>query len=308
MLNSLRLLGHDEQIFLVDAGLTPEQRGLIGGHVTLVPAPDGVPVVFLAPFGLLEYPADVAILLDADIIVARPLTNLIEAAERGQLVAFVNDEPNHDRFFPEWRTALGLGPLRRQAYVNAGQMIVPHSLGVTLLRPWTEGQSKIGTKQTRYGNANLSDPFYFADQDVLNAVLAALLEPQDIMMLEHRLAPHPPFAGLRLVDQQRLVCRYLDGERPFFLHHTLGKPWLTATRTNVYSRLLPRLLLAPDVALRLRPEQVPLRLREGWLSSADRGRANVQALVHAKVRIQIGKLGIRTRLAARRRRHEVIDS
>jgi hypothetical protein len=87
------------------------------------------------------------------------------------------------------------------------------------------------------------------------------------------------------------------------LHHFLAKPWLKATRSNIYSLLLPRLLLAPDVALRLEPEQLPLRLREGRLAATDRGRANLQAFVYENGRKQLGRFGIRTRLAAWRRRH-----
>jgi hypothetical protein len=54
LLNSLRLVGHDEPIFLVDAGLTSEQRDLVARHVTLIPAPEGAPTVFLTPLGPLE--------------------------------------------------------------------------------------------------------------------------------------------------------------------------------------------------------------------------------------------------------------
>jgi hypothetical protein len=309
MLNSLRLVGHDEPIFLVDAGLTPEQRSLITGHVTLVPAPEGVPVFLLTPFAPMEHPASVAILLDADIIVMRPLTELVEVARGGRLVGFVNNEPNHDRFFAEWGTALGLGPLRRRPYLNAGQLFIPRSLRGRLLGLWREGQEKVGIEGTRYGKARMSDPFYFADQDVLNATVAAELAPDEVAILDHRLAPHPPFAGLRLLDRERLLCDYSDGARPFLLHHILAKPWLKATRTNVYSLLLPRLLLAPDVPLRLEPEQLPLRLREGWLGDLDRRRANAQAFFFFHLRTQLGRFGIRTRmrtrLAARRRRRAV---
>jgi hypothetical protein len=67
LLNSLRLIGHGEPIFLVDAGLTAQQRDLLGGHTTLVPAPEDAPAVFLTPLGPMRHPADVAILLDADV-------------------------------------------------------------------------------------------------------------------------------------------------------------------------------------------------------------------------------------------------
>ena len=39
LVNSLRLIGHTEPIFLLDCGLTPAQRERIAPHVTLVPAP-----------------------------------------------------------------------------------------------------------------------------------------------------------------------------------------------------------------------------------------------------------------------------
>jgi hypothetical protein len=310
LLNSLRLVGHDEPIFLVDAGLSTEQRSLFAKHVTLIPAPERVPVFRLTTFGPSTHPADVAILLDADIIVVRPLTHLVDVARDGRLVGFVNNEPNHDRFFAEWSTTLGLGHLRRQPYLNAGQLVIPATLRRRLLELWDEGLAKVDPERTWLEKGRLSEPFYFGDQDVINATLAAYLEPDQITALEHRLAPHPPFPALRLVDRDRLLCRYPDGVRPFLLHHVLGKPWLKATRLNVYEELLPRLLLAPDVTLRLEPEQLPLRLREGRLARMDRRRADAQAFVSTQAVRQLGRFGIRTRirtrLAVRRRRRAVV--
>jgi hypothetical protein len=311
LLNSLRLVGHEEPIFLVDAGLTAEQRSLIAEHVTLIAAPEGVPVFRLTPFAPSKHPAGVAILIDADIIVVRPLTHLIDVAREGRLVGFINDEPNHDRFFPEWRTTLGLGPVRRQPYLNAGQLLIPDALSRRLLEPWQEGLAKVDPQRTWLQKGRLSDPFYFGDQDVINAILGAHLEPHEITTLEHRLAPHPPFAALRLIDRNSLLCRYPDGASPFLLHHVLAKPWLTPTRLTVYASLLPRLLLAPDVALRLEPHELPLRLREGWLATLDRGRAHAQARFSTLAIEQLGRFGIRTRVrrrltAQRRERAEVL--
>jgi hypothetical protein len=302
LLNSLRAVGHEEPIFLVDAGLTPEQRRLLSDHVTIISAPANEHAVFLTPVGPLEHPAEVAVLLDADIIVVRPLTELIEAARSGRLVGFVNSEPNHDRFFPEWESALDLGPMQRRPYLTAGQLFLPRALSERLLPLWAEKQGKLSLATTRYGRARLTDPFYFADMDVFNAIVSAQLEDDELVMIEHRLAPHPPFTDVRLIGTGGLTCRYSDGTQPFLLHHILGKPWLTATRTTLYSLLLPRLLLSGDVALRLEPRQVPLRLREGWLAAADRLRTDVQAAVYWNTRWQLGRFGIRTRLAETRRR------
>jgi hypothetical protein len=302
LVNSIRLVGHSEPIFLVDAGLAPEQRDFISSQVTLIPGPEDVPPMLMKTVGPLKHPAAVAILLDADSIVLRHLGELIVAAREGRLVAFVNNEPNHDRFFSEWQDALGLGPMRRQPYLASGHLIVPDSLSRRLLDPWQEGQTKVDIGRTLFGRGKLSDPFYFPDMDVFNAVAAAHLGPDELIMLEHRLAPSQPFEGLRLVDTERLLCSYSDGVRPFLLHHILAKPWLKATRTNVYSLLLPRLLLASDVAVQLEPKQVPLRLREGRLASSDRHRANVQAFVYAEARRQLGRFGVRTRIARLRAR------
>jgi hypothetical protein len=308
LLNSLRLLGHDEPFFLVDAGLTAEDRSRLAGHATLVRAPQGTPPVFLAPHGPLEHPAGVAIILDADIIVTRPLTELVAAAEAGRLVTFVNEVPNDDRFFPEWAVVLGLGTLHRRPYLAAGQLLLPTALAARLLPRWTEGQERVDMQRTQYGTARLDDPFYFADMDVFNALLAADFTDDEILMLEQRLAPHPPFPGLRLEDQSRLLCRYDDGVRPFMLHHIMAKPWLAATRTTIYSRLLTRLLLADDVPVQLEAEELPLRLREGRLAATDRRRAHVQTIVRTEGRRQLGRFGIRTRLRAWWRRRQAAGS
>jgi hypothetical protein len=305
LLNSLRLIGHDEPIFLVDAGLTAEQRRLLSDHVTLIRGPQNAPVILLKQLGPMKYPASVSILLDADMIVTRPLRELIAAARSGRIVGFVDEDTTEDRFFPEWSSLLGYGPVRRQPYLNAGQLVIPDSLGHRLLELWVEGQAKVDAQGTWHGKGRLSSPLYFGDQDVLNALVATHFELEEMMIFEHRLAPFPPFPGLRLIDKQRILCRYADGTQPFLLHHILAKPWLKTTRTTVYSLLLPRLLLAPDVALRLEPNQLPLRLREGRLAVADRRRANLQALIYSHSRRQLGRFGIRTRIAGWRRSREL---
>jgi hypothetical protein len=305
LLNSLRVVGHDEPVFLVDAGMTPDQRNVLRPHVTLIDAPNAVHPVFLKPHAPIEHPAQVAILLDADIIVTRPLTELIDTARRGKLVGFLDNPPHDDRFFSEWSEALELGPLRRQPYLNAGYLFIPHGLAGSFLRAWNEAQMRVDVERTWFRSGKLSDPLYFADMDVLNALAASSLGRDDIVFLEHRLAPAAPFPGVSLVDEQTLYCTYADGTQPFMLHHILGKPWLTATRTTVYSVLLTRLLFRPDVTVRLKPSDVPLRLREGRLAAFDRRRAHIQAAVRSNARRQLGRFGIRTRLAAWRGRNAV---
>jgi len=298
VVNSLRLVGHDEPIVLVDAGLTEWQREALLGHVALISAPPDVSPVMMKMVGPSERPSSVGVILDSDVMVVRPLTDLIQTAASGRLVAFVNNAPNDVRFFPEWSSVLGLAPMRRQPYLAAGQLFIPATLRDRLFAPWLEGQAKVDMEHTMLRRGKLGDPFYFPDMDVFNAVVSTRLEPHEIVMLDNRFATVPPFHGLELVDPERLLVRYRDGEQPFLLHHIIKKPWLGATRTNIYSLLLPRLLLAPDVALRLRPEQVPLRLRDGRRAAADRRRAHMQAFLYEEGRRQLGRFGIRTRIAA----------
>jgi hypothetical protein len=135
---------------------------------------------------------------------------------------------------------------------------------------------------------------------VVNALFSAELADDEFESLEHDLAPHTPLRGVRVVDSSRLRVTDGRGGSPFLLHHTLTKPWLAVTVPNAYSRLLPRLLLADDVTLRLVSTDVPRRLRTGPLAAADRLRCAAQAGARTIARRQLGRLGIRTRLAEAR--------
>ena len=303
LLNSLRLVGHEEPLFLVDAGLTADQRDRLAPHVTLLPAPAGMPPVYMAPLGPTARPADVEIVIDADIIAVRRLDELIDSARGGRVVGFVNDPPNDLRYFAQWGELLGAGEAPpRRPYLNAGLFVFPRAVADRLLPRWLELQEAIDYGRTRYGNAELDDPFYFADQDVVNALFSVSLADDAIDVREHRLAPHVPLTGVRILDRDQLVCEHADGLRPFVLHHTLTKPWLAPTVPNAYSRLLPRLLLAPDVRVRLRPEELPLRLREGRAAAAASRVTGAAVATRRRARRQLGRFGIRTRFAALRAR------
>jgi hypothetical protein len=306
MLNSLRLVGHTEPIFVVDAGLTAAQRKALVPHATVLPATAGDAAVFLAPAGPLRRPAEVMVLIDADIIVTRPLTKLIEEARTGHVVGIVNEPPNHDRWFPEWSEVLGLGPVRRQPYLCAGLIVLSQASAGRLLQPWLEGQAAIGLTGTRYGSARLNDPFYFADQDVLNALLGSTFEASEIIPVDYRLGPFPPFRGLTIVDPKTLACRYDDLQQPYLLHHVMNKPWLRRTPTNAYSRLMSRLLLEPDVAVSVPAHELPLRLRSGATATLARWESTAVAVTRMQLRRQLGRFGIRTRLREWRARESTI--
>jgi hypothetical protein len=267
LVNSLRLLGHTEPVHLLDCGLDPAQRELLGREANIVETSgEAAPSVrkLAAP---LHHPAEVRVILDADLIVTRRLDELIASAREGRLVAFENER---DRHFDEWGPALGLGALRRAPYLMSSAVAIGGDAVDRVLPAAADALPKLDLERTWLGAGDESDPFFYADQDVLNAVAAARLQRDEVVVLPARLAAIPPFEGLRLADLRSLRCEYRDGVTPYLLHHYFRKPWLARLRSNIYSRLLTRLLLADDVAVRVPPEMLPLRLRTGARAAAAR--------------------------------------
>ena len=288
MLNSLRLQGHDEAVFVLDCGLSRRQREQLGSEVTIVERPDAAAAWMQKTYAPLQHPARVMILIDADMIVTRPLNELIALAAGGRVVAFRNDR---DVYFPEWGKLLDLGPTRPGPYVCSGLVALAADPGLDILGLWEDRKGWIDPAPSYFGSNEPGYEFPYLDQDVFNAILRTRVEPEQLVALEHRLAANPPFDGVRIVDLRSLRCLHHDGIEPFALHHFDRKPWQARLRSNVYSRLLTRLLLAEDVAIRLKPEQLPRRLRTGMAASAHRGVTDL---------IMIGP-GIVRRLRERRR-------
>ncbi|MCI0633980.1 MAG: hypothetical protein L0206_08720 [Actinobacteria bacterium] len=290
LINSVRLVGHDEPIYVADCGFVAAHRERLAEHVTFV-ATTGTQAPHLAKIvAPLARPADVMVLVDADVIVTRPLTGLIDEARSGKVVVFA-DRVSH-RYDERWSQLLGLGPLRRQPYVNSGLVVAEGELGTTLLGQVAVGYEQVDLASTTLGHGSPDYPFFYVDQDVLNAYLATYPE-ESMTLLEHRLTPFPPFAGLRVVDETRLRCAYDDGVEPFALHHIARKPWMAATRWTIYSRFLARLLLGDDVLLPLRRDEVPLRLRPGTVGWLEKRRSDAVA-AFSPMR---GRVGLRRWLA-----------
>jgi hypothetical protein len=266
MLNSLRLLGHREPVYVLDCGLTAHQRQLLAPHATLVPAPSEAPPWLLKTVAPLRHPAEVMVLIDADIVATRSLAELIERAAEPRVIAIENDT---DRFVAQWGELLGLGEVRRQPYLSSGLVFLGQPVGTDVLQLMAELQDRVDFDRT-FWRDNVPDyPFLYGDQDVLNAILASRVERHRVTALPNRLAPNPPFHGLRVVDEAMLRCAHRDGTEPYGLHHFAPKPWLEPTHHGVYSRLLCRLLTADDVPIRVDEAQLPLRLRSGaraWLA------------------------------------------
>jgi hypothetical protein len=266
MINSPRLLGHREPIYLLDCGLTPRQRELVRPEVTLVPGPRDLPPYVLKTIAPREHPADVSVLIDSDMIVTRPLSDLIERASDGRVIAAQNDS---DRFVPEWGELLGLGELERQPYVSSGLVVLGRPVGERVLALMDSKRERVDPQLTFRSRNDPAYPFLYLEQDILNAILASDVARDALVALPHRLVPNPPFPGLRVVDQTALRCAYRDGAEPYALHHFGTKPWLEPARNGAYSRLLRRLLAGTDVTIRIDERELPLRLRSGaraWLA------------------------------------------
>jgi hypothetical protein len=261
LLNSLRLVGHTEPFHLLDCGLTAEQRDLISPHANLVPNRGDTPPWLLKTVAPLRHPAEVMVLIDADMIVTRRLDEPIEWAGEDRVVAVENDR---DRFVAEWGELLDLGPVRRRPYVSSGLVFAGEGLGREVLGLMERLQDRVDFDQT-FWRRNVPDyPFLYGDQDVLNAILASRRVPAErFLTVEHRLAPTPPFGRLRVIDEASLRCGYPDGTEPYVLHNFYRKPWLVRMRSSAYSRLLTRCLLGHGLALPIAPRALPLRLRMG---------------------------------------------
>ena len=263
LVNSLRLTGWRDEIVLVDGGLTKRQRALLGSEAIIISAPRSLPPHLLKVFGPLTHPAEAMVLIDADMIVVGSLDALlVEAVTSTRLLAVA--DILHDRYDARWGDLLGLGELRRQTYVNSGFVVAPRELGGRVFTQLERLQGRIDPGRSMIAAGRPDDPFFFLDQDALNALLASTrFRREDLHVLDQSRIPLPPFAGVRILDQERLRVVSADGGELIALHHYQRKPWLQPLAENAYSRLLPRLWLAGDLPIRLQRHDVPLRFRPG---------------------------------------------
>jgi hypothetical protein len=267
LINSLRLVGHMEPIYLLDLGLTAAQRELLEPHVELVEAPDGVQPWLAKTVAPLAHPAEVMVLIDADMIATRPLDELIAQAAGGRVVAV---EHGSQRFVAEWGEVLDLGPVEPRTYVCSGLLVAGRDPGIQVLQTMDDRQRQVDFDRGYLARDIADYPLLYLDQDVLNAVLASSVARGRVNTLARRMEAIPPFAGLRVLDERTLRCAYEDGVEPYLLHHFSAKPWLKATPEGIYTQLLRRLLLGPDLAIRVPERDLPVHLRTGLVGDAVR--------------------------------------
>ena len=285
LINSLRLAGHDDPVYVLDCGLAPGRRELIEREATVVDAPAGEQPFALKTVAPLAAPAETMVLIDADMIVTRPLGELIERASSDGVVAFRNKADRHVR---EWGELLDLGDVRHQPYVSSGLVAMSRDPGEEVLRLMADRQGRVDHERTYFEEHADDYALLYSDQDVLNAILASRVERDRLVALDPRLCAETPFAGLRVSDVRRVRCAYDDGTEPYVVHHALSpKPWQEPAYDGVYSRLLRRLLTAPDVAIRVEQTDIPLWLRTGAFAYAERQRIKARD----QIRWRVGGVG-----------------
>jgi hypothetical protein len=299
LLNSLRLLGEDAPLFVLDCGLTDRQRASLSQHAELVAADATKHPGLQKTVAPLAHPAEIMIVVDADVIVNRALTPLFAEAMSGNVVAVT--DANADRFFPEW-SELGLGTPVRRKYVNAGHFILSVDTAVTLLPLFERLQAELVISGSAYEPTLLSDasthPYFHADQDVFNAMLCTSFEGRVTRLNDDAWAV-PPFRGLRLTGRTDTFAEYSDGTAPFFLHHLGRKPWTGAVRSTMFSELFTELVTDDAAPIRLGRADLPLRLSRSRFARVDRWRASMQHAAHRNLR---GRLHIRPAIARARAR------
>ena len=143
-------------------------------------------------------------------------------------------------------------------------MIGGGAVGAELLGLWHDRLTRVEYERSWFDRDEPGYPWAYLDQDVLNAILRSPVGARPA----HRpsstgLAPVPPFHGLEITDARTLRCRAADGTEPYLIHQFVRKPWVEPMYHGIYSRLLRRLWLGEDVAIRLDERELPRRLRTG---------------------------------------------
>ena len=264
LLNSLRLTGNDDPVVVLDTGLTPPERTALEPHAVVVTIPDdrGNPVL-LKPYPHLLSASGVIVVIDSDIIVTSSLASLKELAEAGKICicpAWIED--GRRRWFSEWEQTLELrAPLRREEWHHDGVVAFDTRHWPNLLERWWEVCELVPSEEITTAGA----PFNAGDADALNALLMSEISRDDLAVLPEGDEVYP--GDVTIEDLETLRCA-VDGTPSKFIHVIdRPKPWERGgwlrRGSGVYMELMRRLLFEDDVALRLKPEEVPLWLRPG---------------------------------------------
>jgi hypothetical protein len=271
LINSLRALGYPHRMVVADCGFSASQRQLLAPHATLIPlARDAVknPQQYKA-FASLVQPRGTVVAIDSDIIVTSRFNDMLAAARDGRIGVF--PDPEENRWFGEWQELFGLAlPPRRQVYVNSGFVVFSATRWPHLLERWWNACERIFSNPTIREGAARDNPTSQSDQDALNAILMSEIPAEAVAYQDRRaMVFRWDFEKVRVEDAATLKCSF-DGARVVALHAVAGpKPWQPgaageASSRNAYVRLLRRLLVADDAAVKVPADELPAWLRRGF--------------------------------------------
>ena len=267
LLNSLRLVGHNDPLVVLDNGLTQSQRQRLEQVASVIDPPSRSTLVAaptLKPFPQLDGASGIIVLIDSDVIVTASLASTLALAHEGRICLY--PDPEEDRWFAAWQELFSLSrPPRRQQYVNSGFVAFSLDHWPRLLEDWWAACLCI--PGDRMFTAE-DQPLRYGDQDALNAILMSEVDAESVVVLPDLGASTPYEPQPAVLDEAVLACAR-DGVRVSILHH-YGRPkvWSRTGRQRfafpeTYVRLFPRVISGQDVALRLPPSEVPWWLRHG---------------------------------------------
>lgn len=273
LINSLRLMGHEQRVVVLDCGMTERQREVLASECELASPPDsraGNPQL-LKPFANLMSPKGIVVILDSDLIVTRPLDPMLQAASGGRVCAC--SDPESDRWFADWEQIFGCrAPPRRQTYVSSGFVAFSTEYWPDLLPRWWDSCQRIRSYPTAFYGAPDS-PTAQADQDALNAILMGEL-PEEVLAVQPR-EVQPSMEQLRwhvrVLNVDMLSCSMRNRAVTLIHPGVMTKPfetqWWLDQGQSPYPVLLRRLLVKQDIRIRVDRESVPIWLQSGWLGS-----------------------------------------
>ena len=286
LVNSLRLLGHQEPVTVIDLGLEPAQREVLRAECDIVPPPAHSPrhPWLLESRACTMRPAEIVVYVDADIILAERLDTVFRAAREGKVVAYA--DVLTDRRYDEWAEVFGLhAPVRppSQVYANAGFVAFSTVHVPDLLPRWAELCDGLVGKDTHLDTNSFDSPIANSSQDALNALLMSEIPADRVEVRAIETVSQGPneLTHTEVVDVRDLWCRR-EGRSIALLHGgALPSPGtrMTARRCDGVrtSRACAGCSSGPTSASAAPDGMLPI-----WLRSGVAGRLSLWYLTQAR--------------------------
>jgi hypothetical protein len=291
LVNSLRRLGHDDPVTVLDLGLSDPQREILQQHCDVVSL--GTPAVH--PFALAPYArmfaarGGVVVVVDSDVLITHRLDPVLSDVRAGAIVAFPDARALAERWFPEWAEDFALEARLRvgETYVNSGFVAVSTVVYPSFMERWWDCCQRIADLPSVLQGAVGSTAY--PDQDALNALLMSEIPAGSVTCAGSTAAiGSQDLRKVRVEDAQAMRCT-IDGVDVTLLH-CVGpyKPWQWSSwrrvRNTSYARLLRRTLVGRDVAIRVPDSELPIWLRRGLVGAVAMRTVFAIDAVHAPFR------------------------